>query len=106
MKYDVLIPARNEEANISRVLESLRRQTLLPRQVVVVSDGSSDETVLKIRQFVEDFYPDFKVTIVDKPDRGFNAVGTPFITDTYNVGLAILKESSSDYLLILGAPRR
>jgi glycosyltransferase involved in cell wall biosynthesis len=48
---DVIIPARNEEANIVRCLASLQRQSLAPRKIVVVDDGSRDATSTLARQF-------------------------------------------------------
>jgi glycosyltransferase involved in cell wall biosynthesis len=44
-KVDVIIPALNEEANIPLVLASVLRQTLKPRRIMLVDDGSSDRTV-------------------------------------------------------------
>ena len=41
---DVVIPARNEEKMIGLCLASVLRQTLKPRRVVLVDDGSSDRT--------------------------------------------------------------
>ena len=42
---DVVIPALNEEATIPLCLASIARQTLQPRQIVLVDDGSRDQTV-------------------------------------------------------------
>ena len=42
----VVVPARNEAANIATVLETLRRSTYQPLEIVVVDDRSSDETGL------------------------------------------------------------
>lgn len=50
-KVDVVIPALNEEANITLCLASLVRQTLKPRRVVLVDDGSRDRTVAFARDF-------------------------------------------------------
>lgn len=44
MTVDVVIPAHNEEATIVMCLESLTRQTLKPRRVVLMDDGSHDRT--------------------------------------------------------------
>lgn len=41
---DVVIPALEEERNIIACLNSIKRQTLQPRQVVLVDDGSNDST--------------------------------------------------------------
>jgi 4,4'-diaponeurosporenoate glycosyltransferase len=40
----VIVPARDEEASIPALLASLRSQTASPLEVLVVDDGSSDET--------------------------------------------------------------
>jgi 4,4'-diaponeurosporenoate glycosyltransferase len=40
----VVIPARNEEGNLPRILESLGRQDLRPREILVVDDQSEDRT--------------------------------------------------------------
>lgn len=41
---DLVIPALNEEQNILMTLSSIARQTLQPRKVILVDDGSSDKT--------------------------------------------------------------
>ncbi|MEK3884644.1 glycosyltransferase [Paenibacillus sp. PL2-23] len=43
-RVTVIIPARDEEGNIPRLLESLRQQSRPPDEVIVVDDGSSDRT--------------------------------------------------------------
>ena len=48
---DAVIPAYNEEATIILCLESLSRQTLKPRRIVVMDDGSKDRT----RVFAEEY---------------------------------------------------
>lgn len=40
----VIIPAYNESEGISECLETLKQQTLLPTEVIVVDDGSTDDT--------------------------------------------------------------
>ncbi len=44
MTYSVVIPAYNEASFIGLTLDSLVSQTILPRQVVVVNDNSTDNT--------------------------------------------------------------
>ncbi|MDE4543498.1 MULTISPECIES: glycosyltransferase family 2 protein [unclassified Thermoanaerobacterium] len=43
-KISVIIPARNEEKNLPYILESLKNQTYMPYEVIVVDDFSSDRT--------------------------------------------------------------
>ncbi len=44
MRVSVVIPAYNAASVIEETLESIARQTLAPHEVIVVDDGSSDET--------------------------------------------------------------
>jgi glycosyltransferase involved in cell wall biosynthesis len=52
-KVDVVIPAFNEEENIGLVLAALSRQTLKPKRIVLIDDGSSDLTVSYARDFAQ-----------------------------------------------------
>jgi 4,4'-diaponeurosporenoate glycosyltransferase len=44
LSVSVVIPARNEERNLPRLLQSLERQAVRPREVLVVDDQSEDRT--------------------------------------------------------------
>ena len=52
-KVDVVIPAFNEADTIVLCLASLLRQTLRPRRVILVDDGSSDGTLESAKAFCE-----------------------------------------------------
>jgi len=54
MKYYIVIPAHNEEAFLSKTLDSISDQTLLPKKVVVVNDNSSDDTEAIIDQYTSE----------------------------------------------------
>lgn len=45
----VVIPARDEEGNIGDLLDSIRKQRVQPREVIVVDDDSTDRTALIAR---------------------------------------------------------
>lgn len=49
MKVSVIIPTYNEEKDIGECLESLSKQTFGDLEVIVVDDGSTDTTSLKLR---------------------------------------------------------
>jgi len=51
LSVSVIIPAFNEAKTIGHCLESLRRQTDLPLEILVVDDSSTDGTVLVVKQF-------------------------------------------------------
>jgi glycosyltransferase involved in cell wall biosynthesis len=44
MKYVLITPAHNEERFITKTLESMVAQTLLPERWIIVNDGSTDKT--------------------------------------------------------------
>ena len=50
-KYVIITSARNEEAYIKKTIESVIRQTILPKRWVIVSDGSTDRTDEIVRRF-------------------------------------------------------
>lgn len=47
----VIIPARNEERNLPMLLRSLVSQSVRPREIIVVDDGSTDRTAEVAREF-------------------------------------------------------
>lgn len=53
MNFYIVIPAHNEQDSIALTLESLAKQTLLPKHVVVVNDNSSDYTPAIVEKFMK-----------------------------------------------------
>ena len=43
-RYVIITPVRDEEKHIEATIESVRRQTILPLEWVIVDDGSTDRT--------------------------------------------------------------
>jgi len=62
VSVSVVIPALNEQAEIGRCLESLGRQTYQEFEVIVVDNGSTDDTALIAESF--------GVRVVTEPRRG------------------------------------
>lgn len=50
---DVVIPALNEEQNIALCLASIARQTMKPRRIILIDDGSTDNTTKYANKFGE-----------------------------------------------------
>jgi 4,4'-diaponeurosporenoate glycosyltransferase len=49
-QLSIIIPARNEEHNIPTLLRSIAAQSVRPREIIVVDDGSTDRTAALARQ--------------------------------------------------------
>jgi glycosyltransferase involved in cell wall biosynthesis len=45
MKISVIVPLYNKSATIERTLSSVLRQTILPYEIIIVNDGSTDNSV-------------------------------------------------------------
>ncbi len=99
-KVAVLIAAKNEEKYIEKTLSALFDQSLKPWKIVVVDDGSKDRTV-ELLSRIRKMHPE--LVIIRRKDRGFSALGLPFMAFTYNSGIAYLLRQEFDYLLIIGA---
>ncbi|WMI69669.1 glycosyltransferase family 2 protein [Mangrovimonas sp. YM274] len=55
MDFSIIIPAHNEEVTLRVTLESLVAQTLLPKQLVVVNDNSTDATLKVAKEFANKY---------------------------------------------------
>lgn len=64
------MPAYNEESSISKVLNSLARQTIKqPFEVIVVNNASTDRT----REVAESFSEKLNIRVIDEPQKGRGA---------------------------------
>lgn len=59
-KIDVLVPAYNAEKTVAKTLESLANQTYKNLRIVVVNDGSTDQTA-KVLEDCQKKYPNIEV---------------------------------------------
>ncbi len=67
-KVSVIIPAYNTEKYIAQCLETLLNQTLQDMEIIVVDDGSSDQTFAMLREF-ESKYPE-RIRVFHKQNGG------------------------------------
>jgi glycosyltransferase involved in cell wall biosynthesis len=95
-KVSTVIPARNEENFIGETISALLKQDIVPNRIIVVNDGSEDNTQKIVSAFQE-------VEIININNRGFNAQGTPILASVINTGLNELRNDNSQYVMILGA---
>lgn len=67
MKVSLVISTYNSTDALRLVLASVARQTLLPHEVLIADDGSTDET----RRVVDRFRPQLNIKHVWQEDKGF-----------------------------------
>jgi glycosyltransferase involved in cell wall biosynthesis len=83
LSYAVITPARNEEANLRRLAEALAGQTRVPRQWIVVENGSTDDT-LGLCRALTDEYP--WITVLETEGTAAPVRGAPIVR-AINAGL-------------------
>lgn len=94
MKFLIIIPAHNEEENISLCLESLVRQTFKDFKCIVVDDNSTDKT----REIAEKFLVDNRFEVISnfKPETlNFHQPGAK-VVKAFNKGLSVVDLSTFD----------
>ena len=86
-KVSIVIPVYNVEKYLPRCLDSAVNQTLKDIEIIVVNDGSKDNSLEVIKEYVE---KDRRVKLIDKPNSGYG--------NSMNRGIAAAK---GDYIGIL-----
>lgn len=98
LNYYIVIPAHNEEAFLEDALQSIIKQSLAPKKVVIVNDNSSDGTARVIDTYCSK-YNHIKGVNVLSADQ--HMPGSKVIT-AFNKGLALLDENY-DFIVKLDA---
>jgi glycosyltransferase involved in cell wall biosynthesis len=94
--YVLVTPVRNEEGTIGITIEAVIKQTVLPTEWVIVSDGSTDRTDEIVRTYAAK-HPFLRLLRLDRrPSRNFASV--VFATEA---GLAELKTTDSEFIGLL-----
>ena len=97
MSTAVILPARNEEMFLSRTLSHLLRQTIEPKKIIVINDGSQDKT----RNIALNFEA---VEVIDiTRDSHEYAVHAPILAQIINQGLKKIFNDDFEYVIILGS---
>lgn len=86
----VVIPLYNKEKAIVDTLRSVLTQTCTDFEVVVVDDGSTDNSLNVVRSFVKSIRPSFIIRIIHKGNGG--------VSSARNRGI---KEAKCDYIALL-----
>lgn len=93
-KYVVIAPCRNEAKYCRRTLDSLVGQSVRPGLVVVVDDGSTDETPAILAEYAAKHS---WIRVVTRKDRGVRSVGSGVI-EAFYAGLETVELEQFEYL--------
>ena len=85
--YVLITPARNEEANIEKTVQSVLTQSVLPNKWVIVSDASTDRTDEIVKKFLEGNKWMELIRMPESRDRTFAAK-----VDCFNAGYERVKD--------------
>ena len=75
-RFSVIVPLYNKAPYVRHALESIAAQTFRDYEVIVVDDGSTDNSLALVKEFVEridDRYIDDRWTIITQPNAGVAA---------------------------------
>jgi biofilm PGA synthesis N-glycosyltransferase PgaC len=95
VNYVVITPVRDEEQHLPSTIESMIRQTTLPKEWVIVNDGSKDGTDKIIDDYAER-YP--WIRAIHRKDRGFRKAGGG-VVDAFNDGYRALISNDWDFIV-------
>ncbi|ALL04401.1 hypothetical protein AQ505_02130 [Pedobacter sp. PACM 27299] len=88
-KVTVIIPVYNAEKTIGRALASVLNQTIAPYEIIIIDDGSHDNSSLIVQEHI-DLNPMFKFHLIKKSNGG--------VSSARNVGL---KKATGNYIAFL-----
>ena len=97
LRYIVICPVRNEGRFLAATLGCLERQTILPVRLVIVDDGSQDDTS-EIAQRAAARNP--WIEVVTRKDRGFRQAGQGVIEAFYD-GYRTIEKEPFDFIVKL-----
>lgn len=68
VKVSIVMPMFNQEKYIVECLSSVLRQTLQEIEIIVVNDGSTDNSLALVKEFAQQ---DDRIVVIDKPNSGY-----------------------------------
>ncbi len=91
MKISVIIPVYNRPTMVERAVKSVLNQTLKPHEIIVVDDGSTDETPRVLAAFGD------QITVLRQEHRGVSAARNAGIRHATGEWIALL-DSDDEWL--------
>lgn len=86
----VVIPLYNKEKAITKTLESVLNQTVVPDEIVIVDDGSTDNSLDVVRSFIHSLNDSLFIRVIHKENGG--------VSSARNRGI---REAKGEYVALL-----
>lgn len=87
--FSVIIPAYNASKFIRYTLDSVRHQTFDDYEIVVINDGSKDDTLEAVKAYFIEF-PGLNYKIIDQENRGIGGARNSGIKESHGKFVAFL----------------
>lgn len=97
IKFSIIIPAYNAAKFIERALDSVQKQSYHNYEVLIINDGSIDDTEQIIRQYV-DKYPKFSINLFSQENKGAGGARNKGIGNANGDYIAFLDADDCWYL--------
>ncbi len=97
MRYVIITPIRDEEKRIEATIESVRHQSLLPAEWVIVDDGSTDRTGEIIDRYAAQYS---WIRVIHRENRGYRKSGGG-VMEAFYEGYNALNSSDWDFIVKL-----
>jgi glycosyltransferase involved in cell wall biosynthesis len=69
----VIVPVFNRAKTVLETLATIERQTVSPRRLIIVDDGSTDGSAQSIRNWIARIRPGFQAIVIEQPNQGVSA---------------------------------
>mgnify|MGYP001076639977 CR=1 FL=1 len=104
MKLSVVIPLYNKESTIVKCLNSVTSQTLLPNEIIIINDGSTDSSAKLVETIIAN-HLHLDIKLIDQVNKGVSQARNLGIKTAKNELIALLDaddEWHKDYTLLMG----
>ena len=95
--YVVISPVRDEEAYIRFTLDCMAHQTVLPKEWIIIDDGSTDKTGSILDEFAHKYS---WIRVIHRLNRGFRKAGGG-VVEAFNEGYKTVEFNDWDFLVKL-----
>lgn len=93
IKVSIIIPSYNEENHIKKCIESLIKQSLQEIEIIIVNDGSTDNTLDIIIEYASE---DPRIVVINQSNKGVSAARNRGIDEARGTYLAFV--DADDYV--------